>query len=383
MKNVEVYAPEFLGKCDVLVLGERVAAVERDLSVVLPELLVLDAEGAVAFPGFIDPHVHLLGGGGEAGFSSRIAEVTLDACLRAGVTTVVGCLGTDGVTRSLEGLYAKAKALEETGLTTYIYTGSYRVPPVTLTGSVQRDLVLIDKVIGVGEIAISDHRSSQPTFEEVARLVADARVGGLLSGKAGVVNFHVGAGPRGIEYLFRIVELTEIPVSHLYPTHMNRSERLFEEGLKFIGIGGIIDLTAIQPFERAGVGEFTAADALEAAYAEGFIDNVTLSSDAGGSLPVFDESGDVVEYKVGTSEALLHTVNLVVERGLPLQEVLKVCTVNPAKILKLRRKGRIGVGFDADIVLLDNFRVLAVISRGKLLLKDGEVLYDARVPGVL
>lgn len=377
LKNAEVFSPEPVGKKDILVVGNKIAVVESDISVNVPDLEIIDASGLIAIPGFIDTHVHFLGGGGEGGFSTRTPELDPRDCIVNGVTTLIGCLGTDGITRSLDSLYAKAKALEEFGLTTFIYTGSYRVPPVTFTGSVQRDIVLIDKVIGVGEIAISDHRSSQPTYEEILRIVADARVGGMLSGKPGIVNFHVGAGRKGIEYLFKIAEETEIPIQHLYPTHMSRSKKLFEEGLRFCELGGVIDITALQPFEREE--NFGPIDALVMAYENGLVDAVTISSDAQGSLPVFDDMGNMVGFKVGSVAALLHTVKLAVEKGLPLERILKTVTLTPAKVLKLKYKGKIEKGYDADIVLIEDFHIKWVISKGKFLMVEGNVVEPFKV----
>ena len=69
-----------------------------------------------------------IGGGGEGGFSTRTPEATLSDLTTAGVTTVVGTLGTDGIARDMNALLAKARGLEEEGITTYIYTGSYRLP---------------------------------------------------------------------------------------------------------------------------------------------------------------------------------------------------------------------------------------------------------------
>lgn len=168
IKGAEVYAPEYLGIQDVLFSFDKIAWVSDSIhGLSLENLEVIDARGKILIPGLIDQHVHIIGGGGEGGFDTRTKEIEIESLLRAGITTVVGVLGTDGITRNLEALYAKAKELEIKGITSYIYTGSYGVPPITFTGRVDRDLVLIDKVIGVGEIAISDHRSSHPTEEEL------------------------------------------------------------------------------------------------------------------------------------------------------------------------------------------------------------------------
>ncbi len=241
IKNADVYAPAPSGRADILVAGGRIVRVEPNIQLPSSYAENFDASALLAVPGFIDSHVHMTGGGGEGGYATRTPELLLSDAVRGGVTTVVGCLGTDGVTRSSENLLAKARGLEVEGISTFVYTGYYAVPVRTMTGSIERDLLLIDKVIGVGEVAISDHRSTQPTFDELARVAAEARRGGILSGKAGVVNVHVGDGRRGLALLRRIVAETEIPITQFVPTHINRNPHLFEEGITFAKEGGLVD----------------------------------------------------------------------------------------------------------------------------------------------
>ncbi|EKF48457.1 isoaspartyl dipeptidase [Thermosipho africanus H17ap60334] len=356
LKNLKVFTPYYIGKKDILIANGKIELIEENL--VIPFSKVLDLNGKIAVPGFIDAHVHIIGGGGEGGFQTRTPEITIEELVDSGITTVIGCLGTDDVTRSMEDLYAKSKQLEELGITSFIYTGSYSVPVKTITGDIKKDLVLIDKVIGVGEIAISDHRSSQPTLEEIKRIVAQARVGGLISNKAGVVNFHVGNGKNGIDYLFEIAENTEIPIYHMYPTHVGRSKELFHRAIEFAKKGGFIDLTASE----------SVVDYLEIAINEGVIDNLTMTSDGHGSLPKFDENGRLIKLDVASTTVLFESVKKAVERDLNFEEVLKTITINPAKVLKLKSKGRIEKETDGDIVVLDgNLNIEKVIARGKLL----------------
>lgn len=380
IKNVYLYAPEEMGLVDILIAGKKIAFIDDSINVLLPEIEVYEAGGAIAFPGLIDPHVHMTGGGGEGGFSTRTPELKITDCVLNGVTTVIGCLGTDSITRSLENLYAKAKALDEEGLTTFIYTGSYRVPTISFTGSIQKDLILIDKVIGTGEIAISDHRSSQPTFEEILRIVSDTRVGGMIAGKPGIVNFHIGSGTSGIDWLFEIVKKTEVPIKHLYPTHMSRSKALFEKGLEFVKLGGIIDLTAEQlPLERCEASSilnkanegFNTVDGVILAYDNGLIDSITISSDGQGSLPKFDGNGNFIGLSVGSVSSILYTIKKVVEKGIKFEDAIKISTVNTAKVFDLKYKGRVAKGFDGDIVFLKDWKVVSLLCNGEFLMKDG------------
>ena len=364
VKNARVFGPEPMGIQDLLVVAGKIVLIEKDLEKPPWVKEVLDGEGRLLVPGLIDLHVHLLGGGGEAGPASRLPEVTFEELVSAGITTCVGCLGTDEVTRHLEDLLTKARAFFLRGLTAYIYTGSYHVPPVTLTGSVRRDLVLIPEVLGVGEIAISDHRSSQPTLEELLRIAADARVGGMLAGKRGLVHLHVGSAPQRLSLLWQAVETTPIPITQFHPTHVNRTPELLEEAARWVKAGGTVDLTA-----PSSTLTWELAQAVEAlAEADPSWERFTLSSDGGGSMPKFDEAGNLVGYASGDVRALWAAVQALVQKGFPLEKVLRLVTSNPARILGLPQKGRIAVGYDADFLLLDeNLRICATVARGRIL----------------
>ncbi len=170
--NAEVFAPEAMGLQNLLVAGGDVVWMGKDTPDMPGSLgtQVVDLQGARTVPGFIDGHAHVTGGGGEAGPETRVPRVHLSRFTSAGVTTVVGLLGTDDVTRTTADLVAATRGLVAEGLSAFCYTGGYHLPPTTLTGSVRGDIVNIDRIIGVGELAISDHRSSQPTLDEVLRV---------------------------------------------------------------------------------------------------------------------------------------------------------------------------------------------------------------------
>ena len=249
LRNVHVFAPEDLGQCYVLVAAGKIVSISPDLPEIGGNLLVSDTDyaGLKLIPGLIDGHAHITGGGGETGFSSKVPPVHLSEYTRAGVTTIVGLLGTDDLTRSASSLVAQAYALRESGISAYCYTGGYHVPLSTLTGSVRSDIVHVDPIIGVGELAISDHRSSQPTFDEIARIASDAHVAGLMTGKAGIVHFHLGDGERGMGMINEILEKTEMPARVLNPTHCNRKLDLFDEACQLSLKGCHIDVTAHKP----------------------------------------------------------------------------------------------------------------------------------------
>ncbi|WP_368262284.1 beta-aspartyl-peptidase, partial [Enterococcus gallinarum] len=370
-----------LGKKDILVINDKIVAIEDQISGGFDQLTVEEIDGSslIATPGFIDCHFHILGGGGEGGYQNRTPEVTLSQLTTAGVTTVVGCLGTDGVGRDMVALISKAKGLEAEGISTYVYDGSYRLPLDPVTDSLIKDFLTIDKVIGIGEIAVSDHRSSQPSFEEFTRAVADARVGGMLSGKAGITNVHLGGGKRQYELLLQTVKETEIPISQFLPTHANRTSELFEASIAFAKMGGTIDFTASEDpdFWEREDDEVRFSKGLKRLLDEGIgLDQFTMTSDGQGSLPYFDENNQFIGLGVGSSRALMVGIKEAVQvEQIPLEIALRAITSNPAKILKLAQKGRIAPGMDADLCLLnqDTLDVETVIAKGKVMVDKKNV----------
>ncbi|MFN4292429.1 MAG: beta-aspartyl-peptidase [Permianibacter sp.] len=374
IKNADVYAPAALGKQDILLAGERIVRIAPDIQLTGPDVTVVDGSGLVAAPGFVDSLVHIIGGGGEGGFRTRTPELDFAETALAGVTTLVGVLGTDAVTRTLTNLLAKASALTEEGLSCYCHTGSYQIPVRTLFASVQEDLILIDKFIGVGEVAIADHRSSQPTLNELKKLAAEARVGGMLAGKGGIVSVHVGDAPEGLSLIEKLVEESDIPITQFLPTHINRNRRLFVTALDYARHGGYIDFTTSTTPELIAQGEVKCSRGLKEALDAGVpVSQITFSSDANASLPRFDRHGNFAGLGIGRIASLLDEVRDAVQQdGVALSDGLSVITANPARALKLTQKGELAAGKDADLVLLDaDLQVQSVWARGRRLVADG------------
>ncbi|WP_130808154.1 beta-aspartyl-peptidase [Senegalia massiliensis] len=380
IKNGEVYNPEYLGKRDILIIGDKIGYIEENIE--LPDsvldIQIIDAKGKLVVPGFIDSHVHICGGGGEGSFKSRTPEINLTDITTGGVTTVIGVLGTDGTTRTMTNLLAKARGLEEEGITSFIQTGSYQIPVRTITGNIQDDIILIDKIIGSGEISLADHRSSQPTSAELARLTAETRVGGILSGKAGIVNIHMGDSKDTTKLLLDVVENYDIPITQFLPTHMNRNPYLFEDAIEYAKKGGYVDFTTSTTEKFLEEGEVPCGKALKTMIEAGVSNkNITFTSDGQGSLPDFNEKGEYIGLQVGKVKSLYEKVKESIQVfDVPIEESLRPITSNPADILKLQSKGYIKEKNDADIVLLDkdSLEIDTVIAMGKIMIKEKEII---------
>jgi beta-aspartyl-dipeptidase (metallo-type) len=364
LKGGYCYSPDYMGKKDIFLVSDKIYKISDYISSESPwDIEIIDCNEKIVCPGFIDQHLHITGGGGENGPVSLITEISIADILSAGVTTVVGLLGFDSISRNVAGLLAKARALTSEGITAYIYTGNYGIPTKTLTGKVSQDIVFVNEILGVGEIAISDHRSSHPTTDMLKEISYEARLGGLLSGKAGIVHIHVGEGKGGLTPLTELLKNSDFPIEMFVPTHTNRSNKLFIEALEYYKAGGNIDLTAGQSKE-------TGIDVPDALYRlkdiKGF-DKVTVSSDGNGSIP----SDNKNHTNVGKIQELFSDIKrTILEKNMELSKVLKTVTINPARILNIfPKKGVIQEGSDADLIILDKtqLNIEKLIAGGKLL----------------
>lgn len=364
IRNADLYTPDHAGRRDILICHDKILHIAPHIDFPWPDVTVIEAAGRPIIPGLIDQHVHITGGGGESSFKSRAPEVTLADCIESGVTTVVGLLGTDSRTRSVANVVAKAKALSEEGITAYCLTGSYEYPSPTLTGSVTDDIVFINEIIGV-KIAISDHRSSNISEAELARLATQARLAGLESGKVGEVHMHLGVGKKGLSDVFQILENTEIPIKHFRPTHIQKA---LADGIRFANMGGYIDFTSGSPGE--------AADAMARTLPQVPADRVTLSSDSNGSMPRWNEKNELIGMDVAKMTTLFECIKeLIRTHAVPMAQALSFVTRNVAQALELYpRKGCLAVGSDADLILLkDDLSFDMVMAKGRILMEAGRV----------
>lgn len=372
IKGAEVYAPEYLGKKDVLIAGEKIERIGDDL----PEYegcQVIDGTGRIVTPGFIDRHVHITGGGGEGSFHTQAPQVQLSDLIRGGVTTVVGLLGTDGISRSTENLVAKAKALKEEGISAYCCCGAYGYPGPTITGSISKDIMFVDEIIGL-KLAISDHRAPNITVDELIRLGSDVRTAAMLSGKAGFVCLHMGGDDRALSPVFEALERTSIPVKTFQPTHVGRAKKLQEDAFKLAKMGGTIDFTCGQFEEK--IKELAAS--LRAAKEAGVpMDKVTISSDGQGSWSNYDEAGNLTQMGVSSVDTMYRQMVYEVQNeNMSLDEALSLGTRNVAKALEVYpKKGAVHEGSDADVLVLNgDLSMNTVIARGSLMMQDGVLL---------
>lgn len=375
-----VYAPENMGQKDILVCGDKIVKIEEQLQRFidfLPIDKIIDAKGCIVIPGLIDSHVHFNGGGGVGYRKTRCPDIHISALTKAGVTTAIGCLGVDCNTKSFEGLLGKAQMLEVEGITTYVLTGGYHHNRVTLTGDVTRDIVFIDKIIGCGEIALSEERAVEISYEGLKQLTSETYLGGLIGEKAGVLVIHLGGGKKEASLVYKLIEDTDVPLEKIVITHVNRNQKILADALDFSKQGLNIDITAGLIPERAAHNSVKPSKALKWLLDSGApLDRITMSTDGNGGRAIIDQQKNVVgiykneiDFLFSEMKALIH------EEGVEMEKALPMITSNPSAIYRLKGKGTLAKGKDADVIILSqNLEIDTVIAKGKTVVVKGEAL---------
>ena len=197
----------------------------------------------------------------------------------------------------------------------------------------------------------------------------------MLGGKAGIVNIHLGDAKDPFGPIDEAVRRSELKYTQFLPTHCNRNEYIFEDAKRY-GKTGYIDIaTSAWPYFPDE--EIKPSTALRLLLKAGVPkEHITFSSDACGSLPVFDSEGRLVRLEKGLPSSNLRELrDAVLEEKIPLETALMVLTSNVASILKLPGKGFIRVGMDADLLFLNKgMEMVHLTAHGKWVVKNGSVI---------
>ncbi len=381
IQNGDIYTPAPLGRGDILIGGGRIIHIAEHIDPTnLPgEIDIIDAEGLAVTPGFIDGHQHFTGGGGEGGFHTRTPEMQVSMNFDNGVTTAVGLLGTDSLTRSVESLYAKTEAFNKEGMTAFMLTGAYWHPSPTVTGSIGRDLTYLRPVIGL-KLAIADTRGPLVSDEDLAAMAAEVRVAALVAGKPGIITIHTGIKEERLALLFAVIKKYGIRADTFIPTHVNRKDLLLQEQVfQLAEMGTTADATCMMEIPTETDNHLCAADFAILADKRGVFDQITFSSDAGGSMPRWDKDRKhIVGMGIGTPASLCFELNrLVNDLHMDLGKALRPLTTTPARLYGLQgRKGTLAAKADADVLILEpaSMRIVDVVAGGTLVKRNGSLV---------
>lgn len=374
LHDAHVFGPEDLGVNDVLIAGERVVALAPGLDVGGLPVTSIDAGGRRVVPGLVDGHLHIVGGGGNEGYASRIPELWVGELALAGITTVAAPPGLDMVGKNLEGILAKAYALQSEGVTAYVYAGGFQRPFRTLTGSLLHDVFTVEKIVGV-KVALGEPKASRFADHELVEIATQLHWLAGATGKACLLHAHLGQSADPAEQLLHAMHESGAPASRFQATHCNYTTDALEAGRLVAAAGGFADFNPILTPEFGHPRAIPAAKAVLQTLDAGVDSSlVTMTTDGNASVPILREDGSRGTYEKSLGW-LWDTVVELVSSGLELPQALSFVTTNPARALRLPRKGSVRVGADADLLVLGpDLTIDHVFARGNHLLEDGRPL---------
>ncbi len=358
-KDGDVFIDGKFERTDVVVCHDQIEKIGKVHDSALRdsnlEIEVIDCQGHYIVPGLIDSQIHLAGGSGESGFLSQPPRILIEECIVGGITTTIGTIGTDTTTKTMSNLIASVKAFKEAGLSSYAYTGGYEIPPATVTGRVRDDMIYVEEIIGLGEVAIADCRVPEPTPDQLARVIVDAYVGGTLTTKAGVSRIHVGPSPRRLAVIREMAERNDVQYDHLYFTHMDRSPELLKEGVEIAHKGAVIDLDIHERDLCSWYKRYMDFG--------GPLSQLSFSTDAGAC---------------GPNELWGEIQNCALKGSYKLEQLIPHVTEVPARILKLRSKGRLGDRQDADFLVVSHrdLEIRDVMANGSFFYRNHKFHYE-------
>ena len=97
---------------------------------------------------------------------------------------------------------SEGKGIKGRRHTAYALCGAYGYPPVTLTGSVKKDIAFVDEIMGL-KLALSDHRAPNISVDELIRLGSDVRTCRHDRRKAWIYRLHMGSGKKKLGPVLR------------------------------------------------------------------------------------------------------------------------------------------------------------------------------------
>lgn len=373
LRNAHVFAPEDLGVCDVLIAGEKVVALEAGLDLGGLQVAEIEVSGRRVVPGLIDGHLHVVGGGGNEGYESRIPELWVGELVSAGITTVVAPPGFDMVAKSLEGILAKAYALQNEGVTTFAMVGGFQRPFQTLTGSMTRDIFTIEKILGI-KIALGERRASRFQDHELIELAAQLEWLSGATGKACLMHAHLGESSDPAAQLLHTMRESGVAPQRFQATHCNYTPDTMQAARQVASSGGFVDFNPILDPSFGHPRAIPVVQAILQSLEVGIdSDLISMTTDGNASVPMTLADGSSGKYEKSLSWMWNAVVDLVQQGGLPLTQALSFVTTNPARALRLQpRKGRIRVGGDADLLVIGSgMSIEHVFARGRHLVDGG------------
>ena len=348
----------FGNKIEILVNGEIIEKVSENIDESKFEnnenVRIIDVEGKLIMPGVIDVHTHMR----EPGVTYKEDFATGSrACVKAGVTTFYDMPNTIPTTTTEENLLEKKKLASEKSIVNFgIHFGGSKndnveeIKKVLKNGEVNTVKIFMN--VSTGEMLIEDDEILAKVFENSKLVLVHAE--NEMIDKAIELNKNYGSGlyvchiPSAEEMKKVInakknsdVNTKDHPVyAEVTPHHLflNTEIRESTERNKM--------LLRMKPELR----EKSDNEFLWEAINRGEVD--TIGTDHAPHL-ISEKLEKITFGMPGVETSLALMINAHNEGKISLEMIQKLMCENPAKIMKIEKRGKLQEGFFADIIVVD------------------------------
>ncbi|WP_027127786.1 dihydroorotase [Fusobacterium perfoetens] len=352
---------------DILIENEKIVEISDEIIKDGEE--ILDAKGHYIIPGIIDPHVHMR----DPGLTHKEDfETGSKACAKGGVTTFFDMPNTIPNTITEEELLKKKKdAIGRSYVDYGFYFGGSKLDNSTEVEKV-KDLVVATKVfmnVSTGNMLVEDEKILENIFR-ASKLV--------------------GVHAEG-EMVQKAIELSEKTGTPVYLCHLSTKEEVEmvregkKKGLKiygevtphhlFLNEKDVLknSLLRMKP-------ELKTKEDNEALW-EGIIDGTIDTIGTDHAPHRLEEKLEKLTFGIpGVEHSLEMMLKGVAGGRITLNDLTKIMSENTAKIFGIKNKGKLEIGYDADLVII-NLETTERIKKEEVVSKCGWTPYDGFLKG--
>ncbi|MFH1642864.1 MAG: dihydroorotase family protein [Nanoarchaeota archaeon] len=358
LKNCRILDNDVLVQTDILISNGKIKKLAANQ---FKADKFIDLKNKIVMPGVIDSHVHFR----DPGLTNKEDFLTgSKAASKGGITTIIDMPNTVPPTVSVKNLNLKRKNAKKSVVNYGFHFGvtDNNLSEITKAKNIASVKIFMDST--TGNMKVDDVKVLAKIFKK-CKIVSVHAEGNKIKKAVNLIN-----KTKNMLYLCHISSNSELAA-------IKKNDRIFIEVTPHHLFLTIKDCKKLGPFAKMKPNLKTKkdAEALWNAINSGFIDTVATDH----APHTKDEKIKYAPYGVPGVETMLPLlIDSVNKKKLALERLVKLCCENPAKIFKIKGKGYIKEGFDADLTVID-MDMVKQVKNDELLTKCGWSPFNGKI----